>query len=108
MRGSFIMSGTLSLRVIEAGNLKTVLLCDAELIGKKFTQDKGILDIKEEYYKGELVDEEDAAMSIREADYISLIGERSVSLGIKEGMIHPEAVMKISGIPYAIFVNTRV
>lgn len=100
------MAGLFSLRIIKTESFKTVLVCDAELLGKKFLEKKGILDISEEYYGGEIVDEEAVIIEMEGADYISLIGERAVDLGIRRGIIHPEAVVSISGIPYAIYVNT--
>ncbi|MGB9725428.1 MAG: DUF424 domain-containing protein [Fervidicoccaceae archaeon] len=100
------MADLYSLKIIKTESFKTVLVCDAELLGKKFTESKGVLDISEEYYGGEIVEEEAVMTELINADYISLVGERSVNLGVKSGMIHPEAVTRISGIPYAIFVNT--
>ncbi|MEM0021227.1 MAG: DUF424 family protein [Fervidicoccaceae archaeon] len=102
------MEEIFSLKVIKTEEMKTVLVCDAELLGKKFIDGKKILDINEEYYGGEMVDEEEAMRSILDADYISLIGEKSVKLGIKMGLVHPEAVLKVSGVPYAIYINTLI
>jgi len=100
------MVGLFSLKVIKTEGFKTVLICDAELLGKKFTEDRAILDVSEDYYGGELVDEGAAEAEMDGADYISLVGERSVDLGIRKGFVHPEAVARIAGIPYALYVNT--
>lgn len=83
-----------------------VAICDAELIGKKFEEEKFQLDVKESFFKGELTKEEDALKIIKdmrlEDATFNIIGERSVSLAIQSGIIKQEEVGKIAGIPYAL------
>lgn len=83
-----------------------VAICDAELIGKKFEEEKFQLDVKESFFKGELTKEEKALeiikdMRLEDATF-NIVGERSVSLAIKSGIITKEEVGKIAGIPYAL------
>ena len=45
-------------------------------------------------------------MPYLERAYTALIvGERAVSLALELGLIHPDAILKISGIPYAQIVR---
>ena len=83
-----------------------VAICDAELIGKKFEEEKFQLDVKESFFKGELTQEKKALeiikdMRLEDATF-NIVGKRSVSLAIKSGIIKEEDIGKISGIPYAL------
>jgi uncharacterized protein len=83
-----------------------VAICDAELIGKKFEEEKFQLDVKESFFKGELTSEEKALeiikdMRLEDATF-NIVGEKSVSTAIKSGIIKEEDIGKISGIPYAL------
>jgi uncharacterized protein len=83
-----------------------VAICDAELIGKKFEEEKFQLDVKESFFKGELTQEKKALeiikdMRLEDATF-NIVGKRSVSLAIKSGIIKEEEVGKIAGIPYAL------
>lgn len=99
---------TLSLKIIYSEDMKIVLVCDSELLGKKFIEGNKILDVSEEYYRGEEATEEEILPHLENASYISLIGERSVKLGIDNGVVHPGAVIRISGIPFAMYMNFSI
>ena len=78
-----------------------VAVCDSELLGKKYEEDQKQLDLASDFYKGE--EQEDAAIGdlMRNADAVNLVGEKSVNLGVQEGVIDEEHVKKVAGIPYA-------
>ena len=87
-----------------------VAICDKELLGKIFEEpfEGGIkqLDIKESFYKGEESDIENAKkimqrMSDEDATF-NIVGQRSVNVAIESGIITPEEVMEVSGIPFAL------
>ena len=81
---------------------KTVVAaCDSDLIGKKFEEDNRQLDLTVDFYKGKETDDREAGDLIRNADSVNLVGEKAVALGVKEGIIEPQQVKKIKGIPYA-------
>lgn len=81
-------------------------MCDAELLGKRFEQDKFQLDVKENFYKGEEVPEEKVIdimqnMSKEDATF-NIVGEKSVNCALKAGIISKEGIKKIQGIPFAM------
>ena len=83
-----------------------VALCDKELIGKKFVEEKFQLDIKESFYKGEETNEEKALeilknMSLEDATF-NIVGEKSIKTAIKAGIIDENSVGKINNIPFAL------
>jgi len=83
-----------------------VAVCDASILGKKFGAGISQLDVKESFYKGEMVSEEKAIeimkkMAAEDATF-NIAGEKSVSAAIKAGVISKESIGKIQGIPFAL------
>ena len=84
----------------------TVAICDKELLGKKFEQDKLQLDIKENFYKGEEKSEQETFqiiqnMSAEDATF-NIVGQKSIALAIKAGIISEQGVKKIQDVPFAL------
>ncbi len=74
--------------------------CDEELLGKTFQQGEVFLEVKEDFYKGELVGEKEFVDALRKNDNINLVGEKVVSLAKKEKMV--AEVKKVEEVPYAL------
>ena len=83
-----------------------VAVCDSELIGKKFEEDKFQLDIKEDFFRGEETSEEGAIKIMqnfsKEDATFNIIGEKSINTALKAGIISKEGIKKIRGIPFAM------
>lgn len=83
-----------------------VAVCDSDLIGKRFEEDKFQLDVKESFYKGDEVEEERAIfilkkMAIEDATF-NIVGENSVKAAIQAGIIEQEAVGEVQGVKFAL------
>ncbi len=83
-----------------------VAVCDAELLGKYFEENRFQLDIKESFYKGENVSEEEAIRIMkkmsREDATFNIVGKSSIAAALKAGIISEDAIGKIKGIPFAL------
>ena len=83
-----------------------VAICDSELLGKYFEEEKFQLNIKENFYKGEEVSEEKATKILsnmgKEDATFNIVGEKSVSCALKAEIINKQGIKKIQGIPYAL------
>lgn len=83
-----------------------VAICDSDLIGKKFEEDKFQLDVKESFFKGEEISEEKLIKIIKvlskEDATFNIIGRKSVNASIKAGIISEESIRKIQEIPFAL------
>ena len=81
-------------------------LCDADLIGKKFEEGKKQLDLRENFYKGRRVNEEEAVNILRmqalEDATFNIVGEKSVEAAIKAGILTKKGIAKIRGTPFAL------
>ena len=83
-----------------------IAICDKELIGKYFEENKFQLDIKENFYKGEEVDEQKALEIIRhmsaEDATFNVVGEKSINTAIQAGIISQGGIKTIQGVPFAL------
>ncbi len=85
---------------------KVVAVCDEELLGKRFEQDKFQLDVKESFFKGKKFSPEEAEeilkdMLVEDATF-NIVGEESTETALKAGIINRESIGEISGIPFAL------
>ncbi|MBI3623483.1 DUF424 family protein [Candidatus Pacearchaeota archaeon] len=85
---------------------EVVAICDSNLLGKVFEEEKLQLDLKESFYKGEEVDEQKAIEIMRdmlaEDATFNIAGKESVNAALKAGIIEEESVGEIAGIPFAL------
>ena len=83
-----------------------VAVCDTELIGKYFEEGNFQLDLKESFYNGEEIDEEELIEILQdmknEDATFNIVGKKSVSASIKAGIISEQAIKNISKIPYSL------
>lgn len=83
-----------------------ISLCDSELIGKKFEQDKRQLDINERFYGGDKISRDEAIKILNqqknEDATFNIVGEKSITVAIETGIITHEHVGKVDNIPFAL------
>ena len=77
-----------------------VAVCDSSLLGKHFAEDNRQLDLSAGFYQGEEKISAEAGDLLRNADFVNIVGEEAVALGIKEGVVDASSVRRISGIPF--------
>jgi len=87
------------------GHYVILATCDAELLGKVLREGKIVFEVREEFYKGSKVSVEEAIDLMRQSTVVNMVGKRIVDKALEKGMIHPEAVLKISGVPHAQIVK---
>ena len=79
-----------------------VAVCDSAIIGQLFEDGELQLDLSGDFYRGD--EYEDASIVgdlIRNADSVNLVGDEAIKLGLMEGVIDPDHVRVISGVPHA-------
>lgn len=82
-----------------------VAICDADLLGKVLKEGDITFEVREEFYKGSRATVEEAIEQLKNCTIANLVGLKIVEAAIKEKLVHPEAVLKISGIPHAQIVR---
>jgi len=87
------------------GNNVLLAMCDAEILGKTLRNGKIVFRVKEEFYRGTKVSIEEAMAMIENSTTVNMIGKNVVQKAIEKGHVHPEAVLRIEGIPHAQIVK---
>jgi len=86
---------------------KNVVLatCDCELLGKVLRDGKIVFEVREEFYKGMKVTLEEAIELCKQSTIVNMVGTCIVHGAVKAGLVHPEAILKINGVPHAQIVK---
>jgi len=96
------------LKVIESYR-NVVAICDEDLVGKRFEEEKFQLDVKENFFKDKKVSEEEVIKIIQnlsqEDATFNIVGKSSVSTAIKTGIISQEDIKEIQGVPFALVLG---
>ncbi|UCE96902.1 MAG: DUF424 family protein [Candidatus Bathyarchaeota archaeon] len=87
------------------GKFVLLAMCDAEILGKTLKQGNIVFCVREKFYKGSLVSLEEAIDLIHQSTVVNMVGQKIVNKAIEEGLVHPEAVLKIEGIPHAQIIR---
>ncbi len=92
---------TVIAKLHKKNNTTVIAVCDSILLGAKLEENGIVLDINSDFYKGAEYDDTTIGDLIRNADTVNLVGEESVTLGIKEGIVDKTLIKKVKGVPYA-------
>ena len=83
-----------------------VAVCDEDIFGRKLAEGNRVLDVSGVFFDGKAMREEDAENEIvrcsNEDATFNFVGEKSVDLAKKLGIVKDEGVMIIDGIPFAL------
>ena len=95
----------ISIKLYKQGNDLLLAACDEELIGKKFDDGKYHLDISRKFYAGEQTTKEGLKKFLEESTIANLVGKETIKCAIELGLVDPDCVIKIKGIPHAQMVR---
>jgi len=93
------------LNLKKVGQNVMLAVCDCELLGKTLKEGKIVFRIRDEFYNGRRATVEEAVGLIGNSTIVNLVGKCCVEKAISEGYVHPEAVIRIEGIPHAQIVK---
>ena len=95
----------ISIKIYRRGNDLLIGACDENLLGKRFEEGKFQLEITKEFYGGERIDIKTFKKYLLEATIANLVGNLTIKCAIESGIINPDCVIKIGGIPHAQMVK---
>lgn len=83
-----------------------VAVCDKDVSGRKLVEGERTLDVGGEFFNGKIMSEEEATKEIiwcnNEDATFNFVGERSVGIAKKLGIVKDEGIIFIDGIPFAL------
>jgi len=89
----------------KAGRNVLLAICDCELLGRTLREGKIVFHVKDEFYNGRKASIEEAMGMIDNSTIVNMVGKNCVEKAIAKGYVHPEAVLKIEGIPHAQIIK---
>ena len=95
----------ISIKIYKQGKDLLVGACDEKLLGKKFEDGKFQIEVKKDFYGGKRVTSEILKTYLVEATIANLVGQETIKCAIEAGIIDPDCVIKIKGIPHAQMVR---
>lgn len=92
-------------KIHRSGEREIVAVCDEDLLGKNFEEGKLNIKVSESFYKGAKKTKEEVKKILKNAGNINLVGSKSVTLAVEMGLINDRDIIKIKGVPYAIYFS---
>ena len=77
-----------------------VACCDEDCMGREFKEGRLRLAPEHGFYGSAVMDVSAALILMDGAEILNLVGRRIVDAAIKKGMVHPDAVITIGGVPH--------
>jgi hypothetical protein len=93
------------LSLVYAASYKTekglmVACCDEECMGRVFREGRLKLVPETRFYGSAVMALPEALVLMDGADILNLVGRRIVEAAIAKGLVHPDAVITIAGVPH--------
>ncbi|MFQ5759332.1 MAG: DUF424 domain-containing protein, partial [Candidatus Bathyarchaeia archaeon] len=87
------------------GRRVLLAVCDAELLGKVLKDGKIVFEVRRDFYDGLKMSVEEAVDLMEQSTIVNMVGRNIVGKALERGLIHPDAVLDISGVPHAQIVR---
>lgn len=89
-----------ALRKIKYQDTMMINICDIDLLGKEINKGDFVIDISEDYFLQEKIDEEEAIILLKSSSVLNLVGEKIVKLALKLKLAKENSVKVIENIPF--------
>lgn len=77
-----------------------VACCDEDCIGREFREGRLRLLPETKFYGSAVMGLPEALVLMDGAEILNLVGRRIVAAAITKGLVHPDAVITIAGVPH--------
>ncbi len=98
----------ISIKIYKKGNDILLGACDEKLLGKKFEDGKFQIDVKRDFYDGERITSKALIKLLKDATIANLVGKETIKCAIEVGIVDPECIIEINGIPHAQMVKMLI
>lgn len=97
--------GSILLKVHESYRW-VVAVCDLDVFGRKLSDGKRVLDVSGDFFRGENLSDEEVEREIvrcnNEDATFNFVGEKSVNIAKRLGLVKSDGIVKIDGVPFAL------
>ena len=91
-----------SVRLNDHQNNSMLNICDADLVGKKISENNLQFHISKNYYCEKIVDKDEAEKLLKNSSIINMVGKQTISLSMNLGIGSEKGIKNIDGIPFLI------
>jgi hypothetical protein len=98
----------ISIKIYKKGNDLLLGACDEKLLGKKFEDGKFQIEVKRDFYDGERITSKALRKILEDATIANLVGKETIECAIQAGVVDPDCIIKIKGIPHAQMVKMLI
>jgi hypothetical protein len=77
-----------------------VACCDEDVIGRTFIEGKLRLNPDQKFYGNAVSEISEALVLLETAEILNLVGDKIIRAAIERGLVHPDAVITIGGVPH--------
>ena len=95
----------ISLKVHKYGDDVVIGACDEKLLGKKFVDGNFQIDVSKNFYQGQIIDKKTLEKFLNDATIANLVGKETVKCAINMGLVNPDCILKIKGVPHAQMIR---
>ena len=94
------------MEVDEGGVIRRVVgMCDEGLLGRVFREGDLVLEVNEEFFGGDLLELDEALYIAETSENVMAVGEVIVGKLVEAGLTHPQAILRIAGVPFVILLQ---
>ena len=90
-------------KIHNAGSEMILAACDSDILGSVLEEGDIRIDLGSGFFGKDEVTEDEFRGMLLGATSANIVGKRAVQIAIDTECVHPDAVARISGIPYAMF-----
>jgi hypothetical protein len=87
------------------GRRVLVAVCDVELLGQVLRDGKILFEVRKDFYNGVKMSVDEAVDLMDQSTIVNMVGRNVVEKALERGLVHPDAVLNISGVPHAQIVR---
>ena len=78
-----------------------LVITDKDVLGKMFEEGRVQLDLRKEFYQGEIKEKEEVKKLMLKSRHLHLTGKGVVALGIELGLVQRGRILLVQGTPHA-------
>ena len=95
----------ISIKVYKQGDDLVIGACDEQLLGKTFRDGKLQIDVSKNFYDGDRITTKTLEKFLTDATIANLVGKETIACAVKLGLIDPNCILRIKGIPHAQMIR---
>lgn len=82
-----------------------VAVCDEAVYGRSYREGDLVLKAEKKFFGDAIIGEDELRGVLMKATILNLIGREAVSFGVRLGLIDPDRVITVQGVPHAQMVK---